>query len=105
MGTIKYAAIPTLAPSKDWVEASEDERIKTIAGYLGMDNFIRVVSANNNGFVTLSLKQPLPASERGTLLLDIEEMLKDKYDHGITVWLEPMNDKNSLRNLRGVEIK
>ena len=35
----------------------------------------------------------------------LEEDLKLNIDKGLTVWCEPLGDKNSLRNLRGIKIK
>jgi hypothetical protein len=37
--------------------------------------------------------------------LDLEELFKKSVDQGITVWGEALGDKNSLRNLRGIEVK
>jgi hypothetical protein len=31
--------------------------------------------------------------------------LKAHIDDALTVWLEPLGDRNSLRNLRGIEVK
>jgi hypothetical protein len=47
----------------------------------------------------------LTASVRGSLLLDFEECIKKNIDQGLTVWGEALGDKNSLRNLRGIEVK
>ena len=30
--------------------------------------------------------------------------MKSELDIGLTLWLDPMGDKNTLRNLRGIEI-
>ena len=46
----------------------------------------------------------MTASERGVLLLNIEDWIKNKLDNGITIWHESIGDKNSLRNLRGIEV-
>ena len=43
--------------------------------------------------------------KRGPLLLDFEVFLKEAIDPGLVVWLEPLGDRNSLRNLRGIEVK
>ena len=37
-------------------------------------------------------------------MLDLEAVLKNELDNGITIWHIPIGDKNSLRNLRGIEI-
>jgi hypothetical protein len=57
------------------------------------------------GQVYVALKEPIGSSLRGGLLLDLEEHLKKTIDPAINIWCEPLGDKNSLRNLRGIEIK
>jgi hypothetical protein len=58
----------------------------------------------SDGQVYFSFKNPLSSSDRGILLLDLELFLKENIDSGIVIWCEPIGDKNSLRNLRGIEI-
>ncbi|WP_156302385.1 hypothetical protein [Methylogaea oryzae] len=50
----------------------------------------------------VGLLQPLSAGERGTLLLDLEAFLKETVEPSLAVWLEPLGDRSSLRNLRGM---
>ena len=57
------------------------------------------------GQVYVAFKEPIGSSLRGGLLLDLEEHLKNTIDPAINIWCEPLGDKNSLRNLRGIEIK
>ena len=64
-----------------------------------------VVSIKNDGQVIIRFTEPVAVSKRGLLLLDLEEALKSEIDQGITVWVEALGDKNSLRNLRGIEVK
>ena len=45
----------------------------------------------------------LSPRERGSLLLDLEDELCKLYAN-IRVWHTPLGDKNSLRNLRGVQL-
>lgn len=54
--------------------------------------------------VTVAFTEPVPASRRGTLLLDYEAALV-KTVPGAVVWHEALGDRNSLRNLRGIEVK
>ena len=58
-----------------------------------------------SGQVLVTLDGKFSASERGVYLLDFERYLKDNIDQGINVWCETIGDKNSLRNLRGIQIK
>jgi len=51
------------------------------------------------------IERSISASIRGTMLLDLEQVLKNSIDKGITVWLVPVGDKSKLRNLRGIQIK
>jgi hypothetical protein len=64
-----------------------------------------VVSIKNDGQVIIRFLEPVAVSKRGLLLLDLEAALKKEIDQGITVWVEALGDKNSLRNLRGIEVK
>ena len=91
-----------------WREMPEKERLTFINKILRENEkfeIISVSSAARNGQVLISLNGNITASERGTLVLDFERCLKDKIDQGINVWCEPIGDKNSLRNLRGIQIK
>ena len=67
--------------------------------------YIDVISANDNGYVTIQLKVSLSTRDRGGLLLDLEQSLKKAVDESLTVWLEPQADKSKLRKLRGVIVK
>lgn len=92
----------------NWKQKTEKERISQIEESLKTnilyENFA-VVKADKDGQVTLKIEKSIPASERGVLLLDLEEMLKNLVDRGITIWLEPVGDKSKLRNLRGIKFK
>jgi hypothetical protein len=68
-------------------------------------DYIEILDADEDGQVTVALKKPASAGERGDLLMDLEEFLKERIDLGITVWLEPLADKSSLRKLRGIILK
>ena len=68
-------------------------------------DYVELLEANVDGQVTVALKKTVSAGERGDLLLDLEEFLKERVDLGITVWLEPLADKSALRKLRGIILK
>ncbi len=53
--------------------------------------------------VKVRLAKPLGPRERGKLLMDLEDMLC-KANENVRIWNEPLGDKNSLRNLRGVKL-
>ena len=93
-------------PTKEWLSKTEKNRLTEID--LICNNYLdklSVVGAHNNGHVIVSLKINLPPRERGDLLLDFEFYLKQNIDDSITIWLEPLGDKSSLRRLRGIEVK
>ena len=93
--------------SYKWKETSNLDRISLIKDILikkdEYKNF-EVTKTEQNGNVILRTEVSISASERGILLLSLEENLKNSIDHGITVWLEPVGDKSKLRNLRGIKI-
>ena len=66
-----------------------------------------IVSTNKlaSGIVNFEVRllKALPPRDRGSLLLDLEDELC-KLDANIRVWHTPLGDKNSLRNLRGVQL-
>jgi hypothetical protein len=93
---------------KTWKLMSDIERIKLLNKQMGKKQDYMKISINkttNSGQVLVQLDGKLSASERGVYLLDFERYLKDNVDQGINVWCETIGDKNSLRNLRGIQIK
>ena len=110
MISLRDAGTPTPAPSPAWRRRSEPERLALVmnalrAGPRALDDELAVAAAKQDGQVIVRLLQPITAGRRGTLLLDLEAMLKEAVDPGLAVWLEPVGDRNSLRNLRGIEVK
>jgi len=87
---------------------TNEQRIETII-FKSKENILFTVitpkRALENGQVFVELNENISASKRGMLLLDFEEYLKNNIDQGINVWCESLGDKNSLRNLRGIQLK
>lgn len=79
--------------------------VETVCDSSELFKKIKVSRVLPDGNVFVNLLEPLPPNIRGTLLLDLEAELKLQIDHGIVVWCEPLGDKSTLRNLRGIEIK
>jgi len=105
--SLEFVNIPTPAPSSTWMKYSEEERINLIKSSL--KNFsqlekIKISSARSDGQVEVELQETLVPGKRSALLLDFEAFLKKELDDGISIWHIPIGDKNSLRNLRGIEI-
>lgn len=109
-GYVQYAGVETFLPAPDWVIRTEAERLSRLESAIaaGEEQFRRllvIVAAKDDGQVIVRLNEPLSAGARGTLLLDLEAYLKSVVDSGLTVWVEALGDRNSLRNLRGIEVK
>ena len=105
-----YANVDTPTPRQVWSQLSDGERLIRVNKAVGawtvaVSQQFTVVAAQNDGQVIVSLVEPLSADKRGTLLLDLEAFLKEAIDLGVVVWLESLGDRNSLRNLRGIEVK
>lgn len=107
---LSYARTVTPTPGSAWLNLSDSERLdlakKTLAASsLETKKILEVTAAKRDGQVIVNFLEPVGPDRRGTILLDLEEFLKGKIDQGLAVWLEPLGDRNSLRNLRGIEVK
>ena len=105
-----YANTETPTPGHAWCQLTEAERLalvnKAVGDKMGSLNKTLVITeAKMDGQVIVSLLEPVSADKRGTLLLDLEAFLKESIDPGLVVWLDSLGDRNSLRNLRGIEVK
>lgn len=110
MVSLAYAKMDTPPPGPAWQKLSDAERYARIMGVLqngpaALNSTVVIAAAKDDGQVVVNLTESLSASKRGQLLLDLEEFLKKEIDPGLTVWLAPLGDRNSLRNLRGIEVK
>ena len=95
-------------PSVFWINTESNLRLKLVKQVCELDarfGSIKASRAMSNGDVFVELKEALPPHIRGTLLLDLEAELKVQIDASIVVWCEPLGDKSTLRNLRGIEIR
>lgn len=104
----EYALTDCPLTSSDWKKKSEKERINLIDKELRSSSLyegFEVISSSEEGQTILKIERSIPANERGVLLLDLEDLLKNSIDKGITIWLEPIGDKSKLRNLRGIKFK
>lgn len=94
--------------SLEWLIKPESKKREVINNIINSDicfiDNIDIVDIVKNQII-VRIKNPLNAGERGSLLLDFEDKLKNVIDQALVVWVEPLGDKNSLRNLRGIEVK
>ena len=90
-----------------WMSFSEKERISIIKSVIKdfpENDKLEIRNALSNGQVSVEINLAMDANERRTLLLNLEAILKKEIDNGISIWHIPLGDKNSLRNLRGIEV-
>jgi hypothetical protein len=102
-----HASTPTPQVATQWIGKDNLSRLDQINKVLRGTSFEEYVSPTRtfaDGQIYFTFKKQIPSSARGIFLLDLELMLKDNIDAGIVIWCEPIGDKNSLRNLRGIEI-
>jgi hypothetical protein len=103
-----YASVNTPATGSHWHNFSDAQRVNAINEVIknnGCFKNITIIRTHENGQVIVTLGEGVNAAERGGVLLDFEKQLKIKIDEGLNVWCEPIGDKNSLRKLRGIQIK
>lgn len=110
MVNLRYAQTNTPTPGTGWQRLSDAERHARVmnalqAGTPVLSNVMVIAAAKEDGQIIVNFTEPLSAGKRGQLLLDLEAFLKESIDPGLAVWLEPLGDRNSLRNLRGIEVK
>jgi len=108
--TKHFADVETPLPSPAWTSMDNSQRMDQVLIKLKassaqfLDN-LKIVAAKSDGQVIVQMKEEQSACRRGPLLLDLEDYLKATIDESLCVWLEPLGDRNSLRNLRGIEVK
>ena len=105
---LNYSMEKTPKVSKVWLNQNQERRINSILMIIEKNqefNCIKVVECHDNGNVDIDLDPSIRVGKRGLYILNFEELIKKEIDHGLTVWCKPLGDKNSLRNLRGIQIK
>ena len=103
-----FAEVNSPEVSLEWRQLEPDQRIKCVSDFRdSRPEFqnLRVTRALTDGQVFVELVEPLPPAVRGSLLLDFENKLKTTVDKGLIVWCEPLGDKSTLRNLRGIKVR
>ena len=98
----------TPSPEKSWLELKDPQRvllINDVIAQLNKSNKIICTRALSSGEVYLNILESIAVSERLDFFLDLELELKKSIDDAIFVSCEPLGDKSSLRNLRGIQVK
>jgi len=101
----KYSNKPTPTVSKGWINLSEKERLSIIVDSVDKIEHVAFTRAMSNGYVYLVIEKNMNPGDRGELMMELEVLLKKEIDDGLTIWHEPIGDKNSLRKLRGIKVK
>jgi len=105
----EFVSIDAPKASNDWFELSTVQRKEIIYKFITSDirysTTLILAEARPDGQIVLNLNDSVGVSERCDLLLDFETLLKGSVDPAITIWLEPIGDKSTLRRLRGIEVK
>ena len=103
-----YAEVETPDVSAGWGQLLPNQRVESVSAFCASRIKFRTIIVTRvlqDGQVFVDLSEPLPPAVRGSLLLDLESDLKNFIDGGLVVWCEPLGDKSTLRNLRGIEIR
>ena len=103
-----HSTIETPIPGEEWISSSQNERMDLVHNALkDIEKYsnLTVINCRPNGEVFVEMKEPMSSNQRGTLLLDAEQLLKKQVDDALIIWLEPLGDKSTLRNLRGIKVK
>lgn len=104
---VKFSWEATPTPSATWIACSSESRSAQVNDVLSQDSryaFLEVSRTLDDGSVFLFSDTRLTSSTRGPTLRAVEALLKQAIDASLTVWIEPMDDKNALRRLRGVTL-
>ena len=103
-----FAEVSSPEISAGWRQLLPDQRVTSVSNFCSSQTkyrAIRVIRALSDGQVFVDLGELLSPAIRGSLLLDLESDLKNFVDEGLVVWCEPLGDKSTLRNLRGIKIR
>ena len=108
MTIFNFVDVDSPGVSNFWRNLEPDERLKSVIEVRDSDTRFSPIQISRvlaNGEIFVNLVEAIPANIRGSLLLDFEVQLKSRIDIGIVVWCEPLGDKSTLRNLRGIQIR
>jgi len=86
-----------------WKNLSSEDRINLIRNKVDEKGF-KFTRADERGFVFITLSGNLDSGARGEFMLSLEMRIKNIVDESLTLWHEPIGDKNSLRKLRGIKL-
>ena len=104
---LSYSNVDSPSTGISWVNMTNDKRISLLEASIQLfspEIDINVIEAHENGQVSILINSVIEINNRGEFLLNMEEHLKGTIDTGINIWHEAIGDKNSLRNLRGIEV-
>ena len=82
-----------------------DEAIKSFLFEHKKYSELNFKSIDSDFNVTVAFRNPIGASKRGGLLLDLEEDLCGFINSRIRIWCDVVADKSKLRQLRGIKFE
>ena len=98
----------TVQVSEKWRSLNDKERfelVKNLVDSYSTSFDLQPILCGEDGMIFFEQVVPMAVNLRADTLLDLEAKLKAALDEGLTVWIQPQSDKNTLRKLRGVEVK
>tara|TARA_B110000008_G_scaffold18076_1_gene16780 strand:- start:2079 stop:2417 length:339 start_codon:yes stop_codon:yes gene_type:complete len=104
---LSFANTDSPSTGAAWVNMAKDKRISLLESSIQLFSpqiDLNVVEVHDSGQVSIHINSVIDINDRGEFLLNLEEYLKSTIDIGINIWHEPIGDKSSLRNLRGIEV-
>ena len=104
---LNYSKSKTPQISNKWINLKSTERIDKInkvLKYQEITKNFKVSKVPDNGQIEIRIEKSIPSNIIGIMLIDLETLIKKEIDEGLTLWCEPVGDKNKLRILRGVKI-
>lgn len=94
--------------SERWRALSADdrlERLRTAVGRHALGDGVEVVSIQGDKRVVVEVGGEFDSAEEQTRLLELERHLKETIEPTLQLYMEPMMDKNKLRQIKRVEVE
>ena len=103
---LSHANTPPIQPSDSWLKMEVSKQINAINQFLEKNECgnAELVKFESPSELVITIDKGMNAAQRGEFLRKLEMDIKQHVDQGLSVWLPPENDKNSIRKFRGVSI-
>lgn len=93
-------------PNNDYARRDTESRLHIVNAWIDELQFkgVKAVSVPDSGYIEVTIPKSWTAAARGKKLAELEEKLQEQFG-GVYVMVQPAQDKNRLRKLRGVQVK